>query len=135
VRADRERAWEEARDQLQSAIVQVREQVAPLLDSLTEAQQAELTQRLEAMTVPADATFETGRSIEVIRVRTAQLPALIDELRAAIGRNQGKTVRQIAARDLFSEPVRSEDDLEALLMRIREAAEEALKDDEYFLLT
>ena len=44
-------------------------------------------------------------------------------------------MRRVAARDLFSEPVRSEDDLEALLMRIREAAEEVLKDDEYFLLT
>ena len=44
-------------------------------------------------------------------------------------------MRRIAVRDLFSEPVRSEDDLNTLLIRIREAAEEALKDDEYFLLT
>jgi hypothetical protein len=135
VRADRGAAWEEARDQLQSVIAQVREQAAPLLDLLTEAQQAELTQRLEAVSIPADATLETGPAIETIRVRTAQFPALIDELRAAIGRNQGKTVRRVAARDIFSEPVRSEGDLEALLTRIREAAEEALKDDEYFLLT
>lgn len=135
VRADREAAWEEARDQLQSVIAQIREQAAPLLDLLTEAQQAELAQRLETASVPADATVENGPSLEAIRVHAAQLPALIDDLRAAIGRNQGKTVRRVAARDLFSEPVRSEDDLEALLMRIREAAEEALKDDEYFLLT
>jgi hypothetical protein len=87
------------------------------------------------VSIPSDATLEAGPGIETIRVRTAQLPALIDELRAAIGRNQGKTVRRVAARDLFSEPVRSDDDLKTLLMRIREAAEEALKDDEYFLLT
>jgi hypothetical protein len=135
VRADREAAWEEARDQLQSVIAQVREQAAPLLNSLTEAQQAELTQRLDAMSISAGATLEAGPGIETIRVRTAQLPALIDELRAAIGRNQGKTVRRVAVRDLFSEPVRNDDDLKTLLMRIREAAEEALKDDEYFLLT
>jgi hypothetical protein len=41
----------------------------------------------------------------------------------------------VAARELFREPVRNEDDLEALLRRIRDAAEDALKDDAYFLLT
>jgi len=66
--------------------------------------------------------------------RAAELPRLVDDLRAEIGRHQGKEVRRVAVRELFSEPVRNEEELEALLDRIRTAAEEVLKDDEYFLL-
>jgi hypothetical protein len=43
-------------------------------------------------------------------------------------------VRRVKVRDLFAEPVRTEDDLEALLDRIRTAGEDALAKDEYFLL-
>lgn len=133
--ADRQAAWEEARNELQSVIADLREQAAPLFDLLTEAQCAEFVQLLDAACISSKATVETGPTIETIRARTAQLPALIDNLRAAVGSAGGKAVRRVAVRQLLSEPVRTEDDLEALLMRIREAAEEALRDDECFLLT
>lgn len=135
MRAARQAAWEKARNELQSVVADIREQAASLLDLLTEAQHAEFVQRLDAASVSSKETMETGPSIEVMRARMAQLPALIDDLRAEVGCVGGKAVRRVAVRQLFSEPVRTEDDLEALLMRIREAAEKALRDDEYFLLT
>jgi hypothetical protein len=135
IRAEREEVWEAARDRLQAAVADIREQIGPLLDQLTEAQRVEFEARLDEGAVPPSASLGTGPRIEAMGARAAQLPGLVDDVRAEIGRGQGKTVRRVAVRDLFSEPVRDEENLEALLKRIREAAEEALKDDEYFLLT
>jgi hypothetical protein len=135
IRAEREAAWQQAREQLEALVAEVREQAGPMLDQLTEAQRAEFVERLERTTVPPDANFESGPSRDALLARAAQLPSVIDDLRAEIGRAQGQTVRRVAVRDLFGEPVRDEEDLEILLKRIREAIEDALKDGDYFLLT
>ena len=135
VTSERQRVWEAARDHLRDVVAAVREQTSALLDQLSEGRRAEFEDRLHALDVDADATFEDGPSRDGLVARAAQLPAVIDMLREEIGKSQGKTVRRVAARDLYTDPVRSEEDLEALLTRIREAAEDALKDGAYFLLT
>lgn len=135
VRTEREAAWTQARDDLEAVIAHLRESAAPLLSQLNEAQQAEFEERLRQAQVPHEATFDSGPARDSLAARAAKLPGLIDHLREEIGRSEGKNVRRVAARDLFTDPVRGEDDLDALLGRIREAAENAFNDDEYFLLT
>lgn len=134
VETERQAAWEDARDQLRHAIDEIRDQAAGLLDQIGEGARTEFESRLRSVAVTDDASSADGPSREAMLVRAAQLPRLVDDLRVEIGRRQGKEVRRIAVRELFSEPVRNEEDLEALLDRIRAAAEEALRDDDYFLL-
>lgn len=134
IKSERETAWDQARDRLFEIVSEIKEQAGPLLDQLTEAQRPEFEEELQRITVPQEATYQQGPSREAMLASAAQLPALIDGLREQIGLAQGKNVRRASVRELFSEPVRNEDDLDALLTRIREAAEDALKDDEYFLL-
>jgi hypothetical protein len=135
IRTEREAAWREARERLETLVAEIREQAGPMLDQLTEAQRAEFEKQLEGAGLPPDADAESGPSRDALLARAVQLPALIDDLRAEIGRAQGRTVRRVAARELFGEPVRDEEDLETLLKRIREAVEDVLKDGDYFLLT
>jgi hypothetical protein len=135
VRAEREAAWVQARTDLEGVIAALREQAAPLLGQLNEARQAEFEERLRQAEVPIDANFDDGPSRDSLAARAAQLPGLIDHLREEIGKNEGRNVRRVAARDLFTDPVRGEDDLDALLGRIRDAAEHAFNDGDYFLLT
>jgi hypothetical protein len=134
VETERQAAWEDARERLRHAIDEIRDQAAGLLDQIGEGARAEFEARLRNVAVPDGATSADGPSRETMLVRAAQLPRLVDDLRVEIGRRQGKEVRRIAVRELFSEPVRNEEELEALLDRIRAAAEEALRDDDYFLL-
>ena len=135
VRADRQTAWEQARDRLQQAVESVREEASVLLDQVGEAQRAEFVSQVDAAELASHEAFETGPSRDTLMATAAQLPGLIDELREALARNEGRTVRRVPVRGLFAEPVRSEEDLEGLLARIRNAAEVALNDGEYFLLT
>jgi hypothetical protein len=135
VRAEHEASWAQARSNVEAVIAALRDRAAPLLGQLNEARQAEFEDRLRRAEVPLGTTFDTGPSRDSLIARTAQLPSLIDNLREEIGKTEGKTVRRVAVRDLFTDPVRGEDDLKALLGRIREAAETAFNDDEYFLLT
>jgi hypothetical protein len=135
VRTEREAAWTQARTDLEGIIADLRERAAPLLGQLNEARQAEFEERFRQAEVPVEATYDDGPSRDSLTARAAQLSDLIDHLREEIGKSEGKNVRRVAVRDLFTDPVRGEDDLEALLGRIREAAESAFNDDDYFLLT
>lgn len=135
IETDRQQAWERARERLQRAIDEVNGRASGLLDQVGEAAREQFQARLQHLAVRDEATPAEGPSPEVMHARAAHLPQLVDDLRAEVGRRQGKDVRRVPVRELFSEPVRDEEELEALIGRIRVAAEEALKDDEYFLLT
>ena len=134
VRAERQTAWEQARDRLQQVIEGVREEAAGLLDQVGEAQRAEFLDKVSAAEQVSQETFESGASRDALIARATQLPSLIDGLREALASSEGRTVRRVAVRGLFADPVRTEDDLEGLLSRIRNAGEEALNDGDYFLL-
>ena len=134
LRAERQTAWEQARDRLRRAIETVREEAAPLLDQVGEAQRAEFVSRLSVVERASQDTFESGASRDSLVARATQLPGLIDGLREALASGEGRSVRRVAVRGLFADPVRTEEDLEGLLARIRNAGEETLNDGDYFLL-
>ena len=135
VETERRGYWDEAREKLQRTADEVRDQAALVLDQVGEAAREEFETQLRTVVVPDDATFADGPVEGGDACPAAELPEPVDDLRAEIGRRQGKEVRRIAVRELFSEPIRNEEELEALLERIRAAAEEVLRDGEYFLLT
>jgi hypothetical protein len=132
VRAAREERWEDARRQLTDAIAGAVEQAAPLLAQVSEAARAEFESTLQELRVGDDADPETGPSREAMLARAGRIPQLLNNLRASIGRDT--PTRQVQIVDLYSEPVRSEEELAALLARVRQAAEEALEAGEYFIL-
>jgi hypothetical protein len=132
VRAARSERWDDARRELDEAMTAAREQAGPLLDQVTDAVRAEFEGALRAMVVPDDADMGTGPTREAMLARAGRLPHLINDLRAGVGRDT--PTRRVRIVDLYTEPVRSEDELTALLARVRHAAEAALDADEYFLL-
>lgn len=134
VRVEREQAWASARKKLDDVVTEVEQQAQQLLDLVTDAVRDDFLARVKAAKSETEAPGAARPARQTLLVQAAELPALIDDLRAEIGRRTGKTVRRVPVRDLFAEPVRSEDDLEALLSRIQAAGEEALKDGDLFLL-
>ncbi len=132
VRTARVERAEEARRQLDEAVAAAREQAGPVLDQVTDATRTEFNSALHAMVDSEQADSETDASCEAMLADAARLPQLLNDLRASVGRD--RPTRQVRIVDLYIEPVRSEEELGALLARIRQAAEEALDADEYFLL-
>lgn len=132
VRAAREERWEAASRQLADALAAAQETAAPLLDQVSEATRSEFESTLAGLRVSDDASPGDGPSREALLARVGQIPQLLNNLRASIGRDT--PTRQVRIVELYSEPVRSEDELEALLARVRQAAEEALDAGEYFIL-
>jgi hypothetical protein len=132
VRTARRELWDEARRRLDESVTEAREQAAPILDQVTDASRAEFENALNEMSISGDATRETGPSSESMAVRAARLPQLVNDLRASVGRDT--PTRQVRVVDLYTEPVRNENELKALLERIRLSAEEALDAREFFLL-
>lgn len=132
VRAAREERWEEARRELTDAITSAFEQAAPLLDQVSEGVRTEFESTLHKLRVDDDADRRSGPSREAMLARAGRIPQLLNDLRASIGRDT--PTRQVRIVDLYSEPVRNEGELAALLARVRQAAEEALEAGEYFIL-
>lgn len=133
VHADRAERWEEARRELSDAIGLARAQAEPLLDQVTDATRAQFEETLRSMAVPEDADPDAGPARETMFARVGRLPQLLNDLRAAVGGPDVPT-RQVRITDLYTEPVRSEEELDALVDRVRQAAEESLNAGEYFLL-
>jgi hypothetical protein len=132
VRTARAERWDETRRELNNAIAEARQQAGTIVDQVTEASRAEFNHALNAMAVADEADAESGPSSETVLANAARLPQLINNLRASVGRDT--PTRQIRIVDLYIEPVRNVEELEALLDRIRLSAEEALDAGEYFLL-
>jgi hypothetical protein len=134
IEAERRTAWESAREALNETLDAVRAQMAPLLPQVSEAVQERVREQLDTA-LPDSASFETGPSRETLLLRASQLNALVGDLRAEIAREPDTVTRRVSVRELHAEPVRTEQELETLLQRIRTAGEEALAADEHFLLT
>jgi hypothetical protein len=131
---ERQRQWREAREELEQALAQSRSAVGPLLAALPEAEASEFDREFRALEL-ADASYEKGPSRDAILAGLARITPLIERIRAALGRSKGREVVRVRVGDLFSEPVKDEDDLEVLLERIRNAAEEAIAEGKFFLLS
>jgi hypothetical protein len=134
IEAERQLAWIQAKDHLELMIDRTRADIALLLPQVGEAVRDSVDQLL-AGAIPPDASFERGPSRDALLARAAGLGGIIDDLRAKIAGDPDVAVRRVRVRDLFAEPVKTEDDLEAMLVRIRAAGEDALANGEYFLLT
>lgn len=132
VRAAREERWEAAHRQLSDAIATAQEQAASLLDQVSEAARSEFETTLTSLQVDSADGPTVGPSREALLARAGQIPKLLNNLRVSVGRDT--PTRQVRIVELYSEPVRSEHELAALLARVQEAAEEALEAGEYFIL-
>jgi len=97
---------------------------------------AEALRPLQDLAPPADATPETGPGLEVLRNRLRAVDGLVAQVDARLA-DLASTVEvvHVRARDLFDAVVTSEEDLEALLERIRQAAQEALARGKHFRLS
>ena len=134
IQAEWIQVWTSARERLAKVVADVREQAGPLLDQVGEGTRNEFEARIAALDPAPDPSSKDAPTTDALRARVGQAYKLFDELREELGRRHGKVVRKVRASDLFTEPVRDEDQLEALLNRVQTAAEEALRDGEYFLL-
>ena len=133
--AERRAAWDAAIDELRETIADVRNQIGPLLHLVSEGAREKAERKLADADPGEDAAFETGPPRDTLKLKAAELHGLVDDLREEIAMEPDTVVRRVAVRQLFAEPVRSEEELETLLDRIRTAAEDALAADEHFLLT
>lgn len=101
-----------------------------------EAALAEALRPLKDLAPAADATPETGPGLEVLRNRLRAVEGLVAQADAQLA-DLASTVEvvHVRARDLFDAVVTSEEDLEALLERIRQTAQEALAKGKHFRLS
>jgi hypothetical protein len=132
-------AWEAAvqdlRHGVETSAASLRQRFAGLVEegSLEEALKPlrDLAPRAEA----SPETPETGPSLEALRSRLASVPALTRQAEANLTALTTRTeVVRVRLHDLYGGVVTSEQDLDALLERIRQAVLEALAQGKHIVL-
>lgn len=136
VRTARDAAWEAARDELRS---HVEDEIARVRAARpSEVDEAALEEALRPLRdlVPPDEADPGRPSIDAVNARRDQASAVAENARAQLQELGARTeIVRVRARDLYDGVVTSPDELDALLTRIRSAAEEALGDQKHFWLT
>lgn len=131
---ERRERWREAAEQLEGAISRARAEVDRLASKLPGGSREEFDHQLQGLELSGDASFETGPSSASLMVRASKTEEIVDDARAEASRPQGGEIVRARVSELFPDPVRSEEDLEVLLDRIRRAAEEAIAEGKTFFL-
>jgi hypothetical protein len=129
-------AWEAAvqdlRQEVEASSASLRQRFAGLVE---EGPLEEALKPLRDLAPAAEATPETGASLEALRGRLSRVPALARQVEADLMAVTTRTeVVRIRLRDLYGGVVTSEQDLDALLERIRQAVLEALAQGKHIVL-
>ena len=96
----------------------------------------EVLRPLTQLAPPADATAEQGPDLAVLRARLSSVESVAGPAAAQLEELASKTqVVRVRLRDLYDGVVTSQDDLEALVDRIRSAAGKVLAEGKRFLLS
>jgi hypothetical protein len=134
---ERQAAWQAAAADLRSRVAKGTERIRsrnwPRLEKRT---MDEALRPLLDLAPPPEATAATGPALEVLQARVPAVETVAErierELEALASRVE---IVRLRARDLYDAVVTSEEELNALLERIRTAAQEALAQGKHFALS
>jgi len=129
-------AWEAAvqdlRQVVETSAASLRQRFAGLVE---EGPLEEALKPLRDLAPSTEVTPETGPSLEALRGRLSRVPALARQIEASLmGLTTRTEVVRVRLRDLYGGVVTSEQDLDALLERIRQAVLEALAQGKHIVL-
>jgi hypothetical protein len=130
-------AWEEAAQKLRVAVEEACSALRLRFANRLDPTVLEEALRPVALLAPSEgARFPSSTSVEVLDARRASLDAVVEQVSATLEElaSQSEVVR-VRIRDLYEGVVSSQEELETLLERIRQAAAEALAQGKSFLLS
>lgn len=136
-RSRRSNAWEATTGDLRAAVLMHVEAVrARYAGTVEESALTEALRVVQALAPAEEASPETGPSLETLRARRTALEGVVAQVESQLAAMASTAeVIRVRVRDLYEGLVTSEEDLEALLKRVRQAAEEALAQGKHFLLS
>jgi len=131
------RAWQEAAEDLRGAVREALSSLRARFAGRLEPATLEEALRPVAVVAPPEATDPaSGPPIEVLHAHRQSLDSLVERVAATLAELASSTeVVRVRVRDLYEGVVSSQEELEALLERIRRAGDEALAQGKRFLLS
>lgn len=136
-RKAREAAWQSAAEALRSRVNEEAERLSSRFGAQLETSVLQEALRpLRDLAPREDASLERGPGLETLGARLSSVDAVSGRVAGQLGELASKMeVVRVRLRDLYEGVVSSEEELEALLERIRRAAEEALAQGKGFQLS
>jgi hypothetical protein len=136
LRSAGERRWNEAAASLRSAVNGALDMLqARYADKVESAVLNEALRPIRDMLPVEEATFGHGPNVETLLSREAALEGRANQIESQLVQLASTVeVRHVRIRELYDGVITSEDELNALLERIRRAAEEILAQGKHFLL-
>jgi hypothetical protein len=130
-------AWNEVAGRLREKVVTDAERIrAGELGQLDQGVLGEAVRPLLELAPPPTATLESGPTLEVLQARLDAVPTIAEKIRIQLDQLLHRTeVVRVHVRDLYDRVVTNEEELQALIDRIRKAAEEALAANKHFHLS
>lgn len=121
-------AWESAAGELRSEVERAASELRRRFSgTVEEATLQEALRWLDELALPADASPDTTPSLATLRTRLASLPAATRRIEQQLIQSTTTTeVTHLRVRDLSSSVITSEEELEALLERLRQAVQHYL---------
>ncbi len=136
-RQARDEAWWAVAERLRRAVATAVEALCSRYAGKVEKPAlAEAVRPIQELAPSSDVTPEAGPSLDVLRSRLDAIESLQSKVDAQLAQLASAVeVVQVRVRDLFDGVVASDEDLEALLERIRQAAQDALAKGKHFRLS
>ncbi len=133
----RGRAWQDAAEALRDAVEQARSAIRTRFgDRIEQVALDEALRPLAQLVPPAGASPEAVPPIAVLRANQRSVGSLAEQIAAGLEELAAATeVVRVRVRDLYQGAISNQEELDALLERIRRAAEEALAEGKRFLLS
>lgn len=130
-------AWNEVAEKLREKVAIDAERIrAGELGQLDQGVFGEAVRPLLELAPPPTATLESGPALEVLHARLDAVPTIAEKIRIQLEQLLHRTeVVRVHVRDLYDRVVTNEEELQALIDRIRKAAEEALAARKHFHLS
>ncbi|GIV04318.1 MAG: hypothetical protein KatS3mg015_3148 [Fimbriimonadales bacterium] len=117
-------AVQDLRHEVETGVENLRQRFTGLLE---EVPLEEALKPLRDLLPPAESTPESGPSLDALRSHLSRVPTLVRQIEADLtAMTTRREVVRVRLRDLYGGVVTSEEDLDALLERIRQAILEAL---------
>ena len=120
-------AWTSTAQELRDRVTRAAEELRERFKGLEDAVLEEALRPLRELSPTPDASPDTGPALETLRSRLANLPTTTERIeQQLLETTTTHEVAHLRLRDLYPGPITSEEELEALVARLRQAVQDHL---------